>query len=1042
MNNYKLLNNIFGWLTFAISATVYLITMEPTGSFWDCGEFIAAAYKLMVGHPPGAPMFMLLGNLFTQFADPSDPSSVARAVNALSGVMSAFTILFLFWTITAIARKIVLYTKEELTQANIIAITGSGLVGALAYTFSDTFWFSAVEGEVYATSSMFTALVVWLIFKWDQKVEDGDIYADRYLILIAYFVGISIGVHLLNLLCIPAIGYVYYFRQTKKYTTGGFILAGIISFAVLLFIQYGVIPGFVTLAAKFELMAVNTMGLPFNSGIYIYCALVVGLLIGGIAYTRLRNKVNANTALIALATIFIGYSSYAVILIRSNANTVMNENEPSNAFALLSYLNRDQYGDRPLFYGQYYNARVTGYKDGSPTYYKDFEKNKYMVGDDGKNSKPEYDPKFSTILPRMWSSDHADEYRSWAGIKGPKSKKPTFGQNLTFLYDYQIRWMWIRYFLWNFSGRQNDIQGSGGPDNGNWITGIGFIDSLMYGDQETLPESLKNNKGRNAYFMLPLFLGLLGLVYTFSKDRRQGWVILLMFVFMGIFINMYLNPTPSQPRERDYAYVGSFYAFSIWVGLGVMGLFDLISKYLKGNAGAAIATSIGVLAAPVLMATQNWDDHDRSNRYTSRDIARNYLDSCEPNAILFTNGDNDTFPLWYVQEVEGYRTDVRVVNLSLLNTDWYINQMKRQVYNSAPVPFSLPDAAYRQGTRDYVLVNAGPEDTVYTDIKRVLALAASNETLPLQNGEKVNFINTNKLYIGVNKEKVLANGTVPQKFADKIQPIYWDLGKRFVLYKKDLMILDLLANNNWERPVYFAVTVGGDSYLGLEKYFMQTGLCYKIVPMVATPVDGQDGMVDTDKMYTNLIEKFQWGNMNDPNVYLDETNMRMTMNFRNNFARLATALYVEGKKDKAIKTLDKCVEVMPNNAIPYDFMMINICALYYTLAEKDKAFAILNTIKDRYTKELTYYKGLDKSTQKLMATDAYRAESYLERITRLETEMKTKTPDQVDFFGLKARTGRPKLPEMAVDTPNSVAGDTNKPVAPKQDQDQGQGQQQ
>ncbi len=1034
MNNYKLLNNVFGWLAFVIATTVYLLTMEPTGSFWDCGEFISAALKLEVGHPPGAPMFMLMGRIATLFGNSADPASYARMVNALSGICSGFTILFLFWTITAMAKK--LYTEnnnEQLTQGNIFAIMGAGLVGALCYTFSDTFWFSAVEGEVYATSSMFTALTVWLIMKWDERVAEGDARADRYLVLIAYVVGIAIGVHLLNLLCIPAIAYIYYFRKYKNTTQKGFIVAGIVGFLLLMFVQYGIIPGFISLAAFFEKGFVNTLKMPFDSGMTFYLLLLAGLLTFGLIYTKRKGLVNWNTVILSLTVIMIGYSSYAVILIRSNAKTPMNENDPSNTFSMLSYINRDQYGQRPLFYGQYYNTpldKEKRYTDGKPVYFKDVKNKKYSVSDDAKNSVPNFDDKGCTYFPRMWSSEHAASYMNWIGMPpSAKNKKPSFGQNIGFMINYQMGWMWWRYFMWNFAGRQNDIQGTSGPLEGNWLSGIGFFDSWRLGNQSNLPENLSNNKGTNKYFLLPFLLGILGLVFHFRKDKKTAWVVLLLLLFLGVLINVFLNPTPQQPRERDYAYVGSFYAFAIWVGFGVLGLYDWLRRYSAQNIAAVGATSLSLLAVPVVMANQNWDDHDRSKRFTSADFARNYLDSCAPNAILFTNGDNDTFPLWYVQEVEGYRTDVRVVNLSLLNTDWYINQLKRKAYLSDAVPFTMVEDDYRQGTRDAVLImdNNREDDSTYVDINVALKQIMSKDLYRVPDGQGYNYFRSSHLYIPVDKQTVVANGTVPANLADRVAPIRWDLSDKGVLYKKDMMILDLLATNNWKRPVYFAITVGDESYLGLEPYFQLEGLAYRVIPVERESPDGQIGAVATDIMYKNLVEKFHWGNMNDPDVYLDETNLRMTMNFRNNFSRLAAALLTEGKRDQAKKVLDRCLEVMPDNTVPYNYFVLPIANLYYELGDKQKANEILSRLKKLTGDELAYYKTLGPSFKSAISNTVKRTSEIYKRIMYLD-EMFKKRDAMGDATGPNQDLSNQDVQKAPVDSPAQMAGDQKQPT--------------
>lgn len=996
--NYQRINNITGWAVFAVAAFTYLSTIEPTASFWDCGEYISTAYKLEVGHPPGAPLFNLIGKFFSLFA--SDKAHIAQMVNSMSAMMSAFTILFLFWTITALALKVA-KKSGELNQSKILTIIGSGLVGALAYTFSDSFWFSAVEGEVYASSSFFTAIVFWAILKWERVADEK--YSERWLVLIAYLMGLSVGIHLLNLLAIPAIVFVYYFKKHET-TRKGLIITFITSIFLLGFVQAGIIPGIASWAAKFELFFVNTVGLPFNSGSIIYFLVIIGAIIWGLKYTTKNNKAFANTMILCFTMLLIGYSSFITLIIRSQANPPMDENNPENAINLLSYLNREQYGDWPILYGQYYNAPLDPakpYKDGNPVYTKSVEKGEYVISDERKNSIPNYDDNFKTIFPRMHSAqnNHVIGYKDWADIKGKPTKvvnnkgetetlmKPTFGENLKFFFKYQIGHMYGRYFMWNFVGRQNDIQGNGSILKGNWISGISALDAPRLGPQSNLPKSMKENKGMNKFYFLPLILGLIGIFFHFKQDKRDAAVVTLLFVLTGIAIIVYLNNTPYQPRERDYGYVGSFYAFAIWIGFGVYAIQDYLSRKLSATSGAAIATVVGLLAAPVLMAKGGWNDHDRSKRYTARDFAFDYLISCAPNAILFTNGDNDTFPLWYAQEVEGIRTDVRVVNLSLSNTDWYIEQMRRAAYESEGIPLTIQEPQYRQGTRDYVPFYNNPQlgidSTKYYDIHELIKFLASDESankVQTQGGSELSYLPTNKIWIPVDSAAAVNNGTVSKKDAGRIlKGIPWKI-KNSYLMKNDLMVFDIIATNNWKRPVYFAITVGDDSYLNLEDYFQLEGMTYRLVPLRNNSFDGQIGKVNTDIMYKNMMETFKWGGMENGNVYMDENNLRMTMNFRNNFARLADELVNEGQKDKALKALDKAMQVMPRSIVPYNFFMLPIANSYFRAGGNEKGAAIIKELAAIYEEDLNYYFGLKGELKKNVDSDIQQAMSVMQKL--------------------------------------------------------------
>ena len=998
--DYKYWNLLTGYVVWIIATWVYLSTIEPTASFWDCGEFIASAVKLEVGHPPGAPLFMLIGRFFAMF---TDLEGAAKMVNVQSALSSSFTILFLFWSITALAKRLATRNDEVMDRAKTFAVMGSGVIGALAYTFSDSFWFSGVEGEVYAMSSLFTAVVFWAILKWEAAV-DKDPHANRWIILIAYLMGLSIGVHLLNLLAIPAIVFVYYFKKYEA-NSKGIINAGIVSIVILGAIQAGIIPWTVKLASYFELGFVNNSDepAPFNTGAFVYLVLLAATLIFGIYYTHLKGKVVFNTIILCITVILIGYSTFGVILIRSNADTPMDENNPENVFTLLSYLNREQYGDRPLLYGHYFNSPLDNqkpYKDGSPVYYQDKESGKYIISDDRKASRPNYAPEFCSILPRMYSSEgrHVRAYKQWSDFEGKGKRyrtvqgetkiinKPTFGENLKFFWRYQMGWMYGRYFMWNFSGRQNDIQGHGDALNGNWLSGISFIDNMRLGSQDNLPESMTQNQGRNVFYMLPFLLGIIGLIYQFKKHKNDGLIVMLLFFFTGIAIVIYLNQYPYQPRERDYAYAGSFYAFAIWIGLGVYALHDYLSKLLGGYTSALVA-SVLCLAVPGLMASEGWDDHDRSNTYTARDFAKDYLDSCAPNAILFTNGDNDTFPLWYVQEVEEYRTDVRVVNLSLLNTDWYIDQMRRKAYDSEPVPFNMDPAKYRQGTRDYLPVIDKNKSGIFLDVKNVIRFISDDKNAAQFSADKrMNYFPTNKFSLKVDSAKVVSNGTVPKGYEDRIvDQIEWTVNKSYIM-KNDMMILDLLANNNWERPVYFAITTGDDSYIGLQDYFQLEGLAYRLVPFKAISADGQTGEVNTDIMFDNLVNKFQWGGLEEHHIYMNENNRRMCMNLRNNFARLADNLIVKGEIERANRVLERCLEVMPEHNVPFNFFLLPVAEGFYKAGNSEKGNELVRRLADIYEKELMYFFSLDAGTYKSLEKTVQQDLSVMYRLVMLTTQ--------------------------------------------------------
>ncbi|MFC2112211.1 DUF2723 domain-containing protein [Bacteroidota bacterium] len=965
MNTFRRANIITGWIVFLISAIVYLITKEPTASFWDCGEFIASSYKLEVGHPPGAPFFMLISNFFSLFA--SGPEQVAKWINTVSAIASAMTIAFLYWTITHLAKKII-SKSGELDLAGIVSVIGAGLVGALAYTFSDTFWFSAAEAEVYATSSLFTALVFWAILKWENVADSPR--ANRWIILIAYLMGLSIGVHLLNLLAIPAIVFVYYFRKYET-TRKGVLTSFVVSVLLLGVLLYLIIPGIIKVASIFELIAVNGIGLPYNSGVVLFIIVTVGVLSYLIMYSHRTKKVLLNTILVSFTVITIGYFSYGLILVRSIANTPMEQNDPETVFSLLDYVNREQYGSSPLIRGEYYNAPILGAEEGKPVRTK--VDGKYQIT--SYRQKLNYDERFLTIFPRMWSSqaNHIREYEKWGKIEGspitvnrPNGeseviRKPGFSENLRFFFRYQVGHMYLRYFMWNFAGRQNDLQGHGEVHKGNWLSGLNFIDEARLGQQENLPSFLKDNPARNRYFMLPLLLGLGGLLFHYQRKRKDFWVVVLLFFMTGLAIVVYLNQYPLQPRERDYAYSGSFYAFAIWIGLGVLGLSEWIRKKLPGILAPGIVTLICLILVPGVLLRENWDDHDRSGRYTARDFSYNYLNSCAPNAILFTNGDNDTFPLWYIQEVEGVRTDVRVVNLSYLGADWYIQQVSRKAYESDGVPFAMTKDQYITGKRDFVYLVNRIDD--YVDLGEAMAFLRSEDprTKTLgTNRDRIDYIPASKFKIPIDSAHMIETGTVRPELADLIVPeIQWTLPSSSIR-KNAVMVMDFLDNNNWKRPVYYSVTVARDLYLNLQEYFQIQGLTYRLVPIKHTPVQGQIGSIDIEILFDNMVNKFKWGGVTDTTVYLDENNKNMLTNFRNNFGRLANECLAQGDTIKAKAALDRCMEVIPPTAAPFDYFVIPVIEGYYRLGETELANSYLTTLSAVTEEELRYFFSLDR----------------------------------------------------------------------------------
>ncbi len=992
MINYKQWNNILGWFVFAIAATVYLLTLEPTVSYWDCGEFIASAYKLEINHPPGAPLFLMLAKVFSFLAP--DKTKVAFMINAMSALTSALTVMFLFWTITRLTGKIIL-KKFNSNKGWSFAILSAGFVGAMAYAFSDTFWFSAVEAEVYATSSLFTAVIFWAILKWEEQCN--DLYGNRWIILIAYLIGLSIGVHLLNLLAIPAIVLVFYFKKFKTNTIG-FILAILISFALLAFVLFGIISGILNLGAKIEIWCVNELKMPFNSGIICYVILLIIILVGGIWITLITRKTVINTVLLGITMIISGYSSYLLIVIRSQAKPPMNENRPDNILSLINYINRDQYGETPLIYGKNFNAPVKGIVNGNPVYRR--ENGKYVI--DYHKSEYAYDRRFMTIFPRMYSDDpdHINVYKSWVNIKGTPVTysennlkkayyKPTLTENILFFMKYQIGYMYFRYFGWNFIGRQNNFDGDGGILSGNCICGINFFDSFFYGPQNMLPNRLKDNKGRNTYYFLPLLLGLIGAVYQFRRSKPCFSVVLMFFLMTGIAIVVYLNQTPLQVRERDYAYAGSFYAFAIWIGLGVMSLTEFLLKFINRNKSAILAFIITVVAVPSVMAIENWNGHDRSGRYTARDVAYNYLNSCAPDAILFTNGDNDTFPLWYLQEVESVRTDVRVVNVLLLSFDWYIDQMKLKSYNSDPLPISLNSNKYRQGSCDYIIFTGNGNSSM--DIKDAVKYVASDDTskkIILKSGEAIDCIPANYLKIPVDTNKELSDFSFENPLHKNVLPYIELKFNREYISKNELIILDILANNNWERPIYYLYP-NSEGSLGLGAYTRLEGFAYRLTPVYAKNKDLYcTGSIQTNIMYNRLMNTFRWGGMNKKNVLIDDQNIQTTeiLKIRVNFARLAEQLFLEGKKDSAKKVISRCMELMPEYNYPHDIFSLFLAKAAYKIKAIDIANQIINEYACQCFQDLAFYHSMTPRLSNLVHYDITMTIRTIEELTQLANQ--------------------------------------------------------
>ena len=1079
MKQYKITNNIIGWIVFAIAAFTYCMTVEPSASFWDCPEFISTATKLEVGHPPGAPFFMLTGNFFTHFT--GDPAKAAFCVNIMSALLSALCILFLFWTITHLTRMLICKDGTVTTWGQIITIMGSGVVGALAYTWSDTFWFSAEEGEVYAYSSMFTALVFWLILKWEDHADEP--HSDRWIVLIFYLTGLSIGVHLLNLLCLPAIALVYYYKRHPQAQSKGSLVALLVGFLLVAAVLYGVVPGIVKVGGWFELFFVNTLGMPFNTGMVVYILALIAVVLTAIWSTTKTNRTLTNglylasvgmlgipffgtgfmsvligivllatlyfllnmkrkdgkmllrkrilnTSLLCMLMLMIGYSSYAVIVIRSVANPPMDQNSPEDIFSLGSYLSRDQYEQAPLFFGQAFTSQPDFDANGQAIYNNKIEhhrKEKTQADEADTYEDVEsleslqYPSGMKMLFPRMYSSAHAQAYNDWLGgniqlrdINYTTSggdfqygQMPSQWDNLNFFMSYQINFMYWRYFMWNFAGRQNGYQSNGEKEHGNWLTGIPFIDNAMYGNQKELPNELQQDKAHNVFYMLPLLLGLLGLFWqAFRGDKgvKQFWVVFFLFFMTGLAIVLYLNQTPMQPRERDYAYAGSFYAFAIWIGMGVAALADLLGRALKarkkateefGVLPAAVASVLCVLV-PLQMVSQTWDDHDRSGRYACRDFGLNYLDTMPEkladgtpaNPIIFSNGDNDTFPLWYNQETEGKRTDARVCNLEYLKTEWYTDQMVRPAYNSPSLPIAWKRAEYvDDGKHGYFAI-----------VDRKAELDAFKKAHP--NGPDPyeltyimdNYVRTKQIFptdsvvVKVNKQNVINQGiTVPagMEIPDHISLSLKWAGRGMI--RNQVMIYEMLARNDWKRPIYMSVTLGTENYAGLQDYFCLEGLAYRLTPFKL----GQ-GRIDTDKMYTNLMTRFKYGNVAMPGIFLDETNLRMAQTHRRMFSILIERLLNEGKKDKALAALRMCEKVLPEATVPYEYSDVDLATLWFHAGDKGKAARVAKEVARQNWQYLNWANTLPQETAYAYANSCTKTFLYLYRCVALLQDMKDK----------------------------------------------------
>jgi len=1000
MQQFKKLNNITGWAVFAVALVVYTMTMEKTGSFWDCGEFISGAYKLQLVHPPGAPLFIMIGRMFSLFSF-GDPSKVALTINFLSALSTAFVSLFAFWITTFFGKRMLFPSKGEPESIQIYTVLGAGIIAGLASTFLDSMWFSAVEGEVYALGMLFMALKAWLIVKWADSSEPDR---DKYLVLIAYVAGLSVGVHLLSLLILPFVATVWYFEKTEKPGILGFILANIFGFFLVGLIMKGVISGTISMAAGFDKLFVNSLGLPFNSGaIFLLLSIVAGL-IAALIYTRKAGNYNAYLASVCLLFVYLGFASWIIVPIRSVANPPINMNRPEDPFSIEAYVNREQYGDRPLLFGPAYNTQPISTKVIGEKWMKDAEEGKYVKVDDKIDY--EYDPADKMPFPRLgfwqeeskkqayrailkpdydvidrgtgnvmrsfpsYQQENARQYAAELNKDGSGRYEVkdhlSFADNLSFFFRYQINYMYFRYFFWNFSGRQNDIQGTYANDDGGWIIGIPALDNLIHPwghprwPQDKLSASMASNKGRNSFYMIPFIIGLIGLVYTYLKHDKIFWSLLVFFGTTGIIMLVYSNEPPIEPRERDYGLVGSFFTYAVWMGLGVIAIYKMLSNRIP-SAGAAALSFLIALPAPVLMGVEGWDDHNRDGRFTARDFAINYLESCQPNAIIFTQGDNDTYPLWYAQEVEGIRTDIRIVNLSLLGVDWYINQLRYKTNDAAPIKLSFEPKQIRASRRDVVRYSRNPRlpEGVALPLKNVMAFIASEDPRNKANmgyGEPDNYLPTQNFYLDIDSATAVKMNMLDAEDMDEFTPrMQWSISNGMLL-KNDLMTLDIVANNIQERPIYFAVSVSPDAYLNLDKYFQLEGLAYRIVPRENKSGSPIGAPVRTDLSYNNMMKKFRFGGIDvNPDIYLDENNLRMTMNVRGNYARLAEALIAQGKNERAVEVLDFCMAKMPSDRVPYNVFSIQFPELYFRAGAAEKGRKYLKAMWDKAKDELNYY---------------------------------------------------------------------------------------